>query len=94
MSIVPRRVPACAQQALEVAHMTHRQKPTEAERELKAYGYEQGILHHAQQLADIAGCARAIKALQSALLDIERKAADGSVKPATAQAVARSDDSH
>ena len=74
--------------------MTHRQKPTEAERELKAYGYEQGILHHAQQLADVAGCARAIKALQSALLDIERKAADGSVKLATTQAVVRSDDSH
>ena len=73
--------------------MTHRQKPTEAERELKAYGYEQGILHHAQQLADITGCARAIKALQSALLDIERKAADGSVKPATARAMERSVDS-
>ena len=79
---------------LEVEHVTHREKPTKAECELKAYGYEQSILHHAQQLADIAGCARAINALQSALLDIERKAANGSVKPTIAQAVARSDDSH
>ncbi len=73
--------------------MAHKPKPTEAERELKAYGHEQGILHHAKQLADIAGCARAIKALQAALLDIERNA-DASVKPAIVQAVARPDGPH
>ncbi len=73
--------------------MAHKPKPTEAERELKAYGHEQGILHHAQQLADSAGCARAIKALQAALLDIERNA-DASVKPAIVQAVARPDGPH
>ena len=74
--------------------MAHKPKPTEAERELKAYGHEQGILNHAQQLADSAGCARAIKALQAALLDIESKYADGSVKPAIVQAVARPDGPH
>ena len=73
--------------------MAHKPKPTEAERELKAYGHEQGILHHAQQLADSAGCARAIKALQAALLDIERNAVT-SVKPAIVHAVARPDGPH
>jgi len=73
--------------------MAHKPKPTEAERELKAYGHEQGILHHAQQLADSAGSARAIKALQAALLDIERNAV-ASVKPAIVHAVARPDGPH
>jgi hypothetical protein len=74
--------------------MAQNQKPTEAERELQAYGDELGILKHAQRLAEIAGCARATKALQSALLEIERKAADGAVKFALSQTMARPSDSH
>lgn len=71
--------------------MTQKQKPTEAERELKAYGYEQGILQYARQLAEIVGRARAIKALQSALLEIEHKTADGSVKVAAVEPVVSAD---
>jgi hypothetical protein len=74
--------------------VAHNRKPTEAERELQAYADELSIMKHAQRLADIAGCARATKALHSALLDIERKAADGAVKLTLSQAIARPSGSH
>ena len=59
-----------------------------------SYADELGIMKHAQRLADIAGCARATTALHSALLNMERKAADGAVKLALSQAIARPNGSH
>jgi hypothetical protein len=72
--------------------MAHNQKPSQAERELQAYADELGILQHAQHLAEIAGCARATQALESALLDIAQMSVGGSrthplrqsIKPAAA----------
>ena len=59
--------------------MVQNHKPSQAERELQAYADELSILHHAQHLAEIAGCARATKALESALLDIAQTSVDGSI---------------
>ena len=62
-----------------VAHMVQNHKPSQAERELQAYADEFSILQHAQHLAEIAGCARATKALEAALLDIAQTSVDGSI---------------
>jgi hypothetical protein len=59
--------------------MVQNHKPSHAERELQAYADELVILQHAQHLAEIAGCARATQALQSALLDIAQNSADGTL---------------
>ena len=56
--------------------MAQKHKLSQAERELLAYADELGILRQAQHLAEIAGCARATKALQTALLDIAQTTAD------------------
>ena len=59
--------------------MVQNHKPSQAERELQAYADELSILQHAQHLVEIAGCARATKALQTALLDIAQTSVDGSL---------------
>ncbi len=59
--------------------MVQNHKPSQAERELQAYADELSILQHAQHLAEIAGCARATKALQTALQDIAQTTVEGSI---------------
>jgi hypothetical protein len=59
--------------------MVQNHKPSQAERELQAYADELSILQHAQHLAEIAGCARATKALETALLDIAQTSVDATL---------------